>query len=123
MATKADGKSTRSEKAGEVEKAESKVRTRNLPLAEAKEVFLDLLRKHGRLDRNDAKRLMAPLGFAPTAPWTRMCRELEAEGLVRMEKSPEHEDRLAHYVLSTGKARGKGKTRIAEGAASASHKA
>jgi hypothetical protein len=126
MATKSNGKATKAtkgEKAGKVEKTETKARTRNTPLAEAKEIFLGLISKHGRLDRTTAKELMAPLGFGPTANWTKMCRELEEAGLVRVEKSPEHEDKLTHYVLSSGKGKSKGKGKAKVAAATANGKA
>jgi hypothetical protein len=116
MVTKTNGKATKATKG---EKAEGKARTRNIPLTEAKEIFLGLISKHGRLDRTTAKELMAPLGFGPAANWTKMCRELEEAGLVRVEKSPEHEDKLTHYVLSSGKGKGKAKGKAKVAAATA----
>lgn len=90
-------------------KSAAKARRPRADMGAAKELFLELLSSEGRLSRTEAKAAFTKRGVSPDFNWTKMCRELEATGLVVASKR-DGEEKVTHYTLAAkGKGKGKGK--------------
>jgi hypothetical protein len=76
-------------------------RKRKTPMPGAKALFMEMLAKAGRLNLTEAKALFDKRGVpGPSGSWTKLHRELEAEGRIRAEKRAG--DKMVHYVLTAG---------------------
>jgi hypothetical protein len=101
MATKgSNGKASKGTKgAAKAAKQENKARRPRADMGAAKELFLELLGSEGRLSRTEAKGAFTKRGVSPDFNWTKMCRELEAAGLVLASKR-DGEEKVTHYTLA-----------------------
>jgi hypothetical protein len=110
MATKgSNGKASKGTKgAAKAAKQENKARRPRADMGAAKELFLELLGSEGRLSRTEAKGAFTKRGVSPDFNWTKMCRELEAAGLVLASKR-DGEEKVTHYTLAAKGGKGKGK--------------
>jgi hypothetical protein len=109
MATKSsNGKASKGTKsAAKAANTAAKARRPRADMGAAKELFLELLSSEGRLSRTEAKAAFTKRGVSPDFNWTKMCRELEATGLVVASKR-DGEEKVTHYTLAA-KGKGKGK--------------
>jgi hypothetical protein len=123
MATKgSNGKASKGTKgAAKAAKQENKARRPRADMGAAKELFLELLGSEGRLSRTEAKGAFTKRGVSPDFNWTKMCRELEAAGLVLASKR-DGEEKVTHYTLAAKGGKGKGKApKAAKAAAATAH--
>jgi hypothetical protein len=112
MATKSsNGKASKGTKsAAKAANTAAKARRPRADMGAAKELFLELLSSEGRLSRTEAKAAFTKRGVSPDFNWTKMCRELEATGLVVASKR-DGEEKVTHYTLAAKGAKGKSKNK------------